>query len=167
MEFLSEYRRIIHSTQNFKSHEKHEEKQTKHIVWRSFNDKIDLEDVYYEILSDKETAVLRILTFAPSNITSFINTIQNAFLYFKTKNAKQLIIDLSQNGGGDICLGYALSRYLFPDVEPVVGCYDLKASNLFELFSTSGANLLQSNLSSTQVPPLFIIIIIIISFNIY
>ena len=81
------------------------------------------------------TGVLRIYTFSPSSPQKFISTVEDAICYFNENNITQLIIDVSQNGGGSICLGYAVERFLFPDVTPMTGAYDIKASSLFTLFS--------------------------------
>ena len=121
-------------------------------------------EVTYTILSDTITGVLQITTFEPKNHSIFINTIQNGLLFFKENLVQQLIIDLSQNGGGDICLGYSLFRSLFPNENPIVGSYDMKSSQLFELFANAGASLLHQNISNHQVRFFLLLFIIIFIF---
>lgn len=103
------------------------------------------------MLSDGITAILRISTFEPKNITTYITNIENALMYFENNNAKQIIIDVSQNRGGQICLGYAVFRYFFPNIDPIVGCYDMKASDLLTLYASYAADTLISNLYQIQV----------------
>lgn len=82
---------------------------------------------------------MRIYTFAPTNSSAFIQTIQEAVIFFNQQNISQLIIDVIQNGGGYVCLGYAVDRFLFPDLDPLVGAYDIKASPLFNTFALSAS----------------------------
>lgn len=106
-------------------------------------------DVYWTILNENsnndKTGVLRIYTFSPSDSNEFINIVEDAVCNFKKNNISKLIIDVSQNGGGSICLGYAVERFLFPDISPDTGSYDIKASELFKSFATSAASQMCSN----------------------
>jgi hypothetical protein len=98
-------------------------------------------DVYYTTISPG-VGVLRIYTFSPKDRAQFIKTIEEAMCSFAQSGVTKLILDLSQNGGGSICLGYALERFLFPELSPVTGAYDIKASDLFLDFADAGASLL-------------------------
>ena len=42
---------------------------------------------------------------------------------FLLPGVPNLLIDLRLNGGGNICLGYALDRFLFPSITPIVGAH--------------------------------------------
>ena len=103
-------------------------------------------DVYWTMVNEK-TGVLRIYTFSPSDSKVFINTIEEAVCYFNEHGIENLIIDVSQNGGGSICLGYAVEKFLFPDVSPYVGAYDIKASQLFVEFSEAASSQMCSNVT--------------------
>jgi hypothetical protein len=98
-------------------------------------------DIYYTTIQGN-VGVLRIYTFSPKDRAEFIKTAEEALCTFAANNISKLIIDLSQNGGGSICLGYGLERFLFPLLSPVVGAYDIKASDLFRMYSDAGAELL-------------------------
>ena len=103
-------------------------------------------DIYYE-MADATTGVLRVYTFAPSDRKAWIDTAEEAICFFNEQNIQRLIIDVSQNGGGSICLGYALEEFLFPGLRQTVGAYDLKSSPLFKLFASTAAGQMCDNLS--------------------
>ncbi|KAJ3082902.1 hypothetical protein HK102_001392 [Quaeritorhiza haematococci] len=62
----------------------------------------------------------------------------------RDQGAKKLIIDVSNNGGGLICLGYAFARYLFPNT-PVHDA-DFISSEFFEALVASVAKTNRSSL---------------------
>jgi hypothetical protein len=66
---------------------------------------------------DDGTGVLRINTFSPKSIEAFLDLLQQGVTTHQQYGGKRLIIDLRANGGGDICLGYAVLRFLFPQLE--------------------------------------------------
>eukprot|EP00002_Diphylleia_rotans_P028923 TRINITY_DN5849_c0_g1_i5.p1 TRINITY_DN5849_c0_g1~~TRINITY_DN5849_c0_g1_i5.p1 ORF type:complete len:560 (-),score=99.11 TRINITY_DN5849_c0_g1_i5:216-1895(-) len=68
--------------------------------------------------------VLKISTFHPSNLNSFRYAIVDALAKAQDYGLEQLMIDFRGNGGGYICLGYALLAYLFPDMH-LYNLYDV------------------------------------------
>ncbi|OQR99334.1 hydroxymethylglutaryl-CoA lyase, mitochondrial precursor [Thraustotheca clavata] len=107
---------------------------------------------------NEQVGVLSITQFSPSGDEDgnawtewFGANITTALANFTVEGGKKLIIDLRGNGGGDICLGYATIRYLFPSWDPNgpregVGphneaVYHLKRTPLFELLAQEGLHL--------------------------
>ena len=73
--------------------------------------------------------VLRINNFEPADNAPFIQLIQQAVTNHQLHmNGTQLIIDLRSNGGGDICLGYAVLRFLFPAISQPSFSFDAATS---------------------------------------
>ncbi|KAF3282344.1 hypothetical protein TWF970_001754 [Orbilia oligospora] len=71
-----------------------------------------------------ETAVLQLTSFAPecwSDVPQTIKAISNFLKMCRKRNAKKLIIDITNNGGGYIMLGYDLFLQLFPQTVPYSG----------------------------------------------
>jgi len=105
----------------------------------------------------KTLGVLRVTTFNPKNQTSFIASIQEAIVGHQANGGSQLLLDFRANGGGDICLGYAFLRFLFPaitkekDMNEFLGHYDMAASELFSHLSRLGANKMINEPSSQTV----------------
>eukprot|EP01119_Soliformovum_irregulare_P012029 TRINITY_DN3091_c0_g1_i3.p1 TRINITY_DN3091_c0_g1~~TRINITY_DN3091_c0_g1_i3.p1 ORF type:complete len:629 (+),score=164.53 TRINITY_DN3091_c0_g1_i3:284-1888(+) len=64
---------------------------------------------------DAKTMVLYINTFEPSDEAAFLATIEKGLAIGSSLGLTNVILDLSQNGGGDICLGRQVLRLLFPD----------------------------------------------------
>jgi len=54
-------------------------------------------------------------TFEPNDYYKFESVINQGFFYADFYNLDRLIIDLTHNGGGDICLGRSMLKFLFPD----------------------------------------------------
>ncbi|POS82768.1 hypothetical protein EPUL_005198, partial [Erysiphe pulchra] len=64
----------------------------------------------------EDVAVLSVLTFETQTPPQFQSVVENFFRLAKRDGKKKLLIDLSQNGGGLIFLGYDIFRQLFPDI---------------------------------------------------
>jgi len=84
--------------------------------------------ISFDIQSDN-TALLQIKSFSPSDeatMASFLNLIQNGITsHQRDHEGKDLLIDVRSNGGGDICLGYTVLRFLFPSiVHPPLASFD-------------------------------------------
>ncbi|KAI1351060.1 hypothetical protein F5Y01DRAFT_132606 [Xylaria sp. FL0043] len=63
-----------------------------------------------------DTAVLVALSFAPDDPVEFQHVAQDFFAAAKAAGKKNLVVDVSANGGGYIFSGYDLFRQLFPDI---------------------------------------------------
>ncbi|KAI1427129.1 hypothetical protein F5Y12DRAFT_200122 [Xylaria sp. FL1777] len=63
-----------------------------------------------------DTAVLVALSFSPDNPSEFQQVAQDFFAAAKAAGKKNLVVDVSANGGGYIFSGYDLFRQLFPDI---------------------------------------------------
>ncbi|KAF5325046.1 hypothetical protein D9619_009605 [Psilocybe cf. subviscida] len=64
------------------------------------------------ILPDKKTGVLFVGTFEPDDFDQFQNDTVAAVNAFKAAGVTQVLIDLTNNGGGFVCLGQFLHQYL-------------------------------------------------------
>ncbi|OQR82557.1 hypothetical protein ACHHYP_15860 [Achlya hypogyna] len=69
---------------------------------------------------DSNAAVLKINTFDgndPTFYDDFATNVTSALAQFTESKKEKLILDLTGNNGGNICLGYATLRYLFPGLD--------------------------------------------------
>ncbi|KAI0705325.1 hypothetical protein C8Q76DRAFT_683057 [Earliella scabrosa] len=64
------------------------------------------------ILPDKKTGVMFVGSFEPDDFFQFQTDVQDTFNEFQSAGLSQLIIDLSNNGGGFVCLGHFLHAFL-------------------------------------------------------
>ncbi|KAI0857275.1 hypothetical protein F4860DRAFT_490064 [Xylaria cubensis] len=64
----------------------------------------------------EDTAVLVALSFSPDSPIEFQQVAQDFFAAAKKDGKKNLVVDVSVNGGGYIFSGYDLFRQLFPDI---------------------------------------------------
>ena len=67
----------------------------------------------------EDTMLLRISSFEPDNATDFMLNLTQGIVFATQNNISNLLIDLSRNGGGDICLGYSVIRQLMNELHPV------------------------------------------------
>ena len=59
-----------------------------------------------------ETGILKISSFSPDDAGEFRRAVEVALLHATDAGLTNLMLDLRDNGGGSICLGYALSQYV-------------------------------------------------------
>ncbi|KAJ6240619.1 peptidase s41 family protein [Anaeramoeba flamelloides] len=96
--------------------------------------------------SNSETlhGIIRIYNFAPDNVQGFKYQIEQIYDYLYQHDVEYLVIDLRNNGGGIIDLGYQLFYYIFGTEEypdPKIGNYDFRHSDLHdEMFSKCELN---------------------------
>ncbi|OBZ76716.1 hypothetical protein A0H81_03224 [Grifola frondosa] len=64
------------------------------------------------ILPDKKTGVMFVGSFEPDDFNGFQTDVAATVAAFKEAGVSQLLIDLSNNGGGFVCLGQFLHEYL-------------------------------------------------------
>ncbi|KAI9293519.1 hypothetical protein K502DRAFT_366640 [Neoconidiobolus thromboides FSU 785] len=82
-------------------------------------------------LIKEDTALLNLPTFAPAGVSYFVNETISALKAFKEKKVSKVLIDVSNNGGGIICLGYWLAEYFFPKSNPLYFRTDQRMSPIF------------------------------------
>jgi hypothetical protein len=126
----------------------------------------DPSGVSYADYSD-DIGILKVSTFGPSDMQVFRSRVEEAMHTFSTNGnvaTKKLVLDLRSNGGGDICLGYALNRFLFPTTTVhtnghgphSMARYDMIKSALFTELAAKGADMLakspQTQLACGQDP---------------
>ncbi|EWC43727.1 hypothetical protein DRE_07387 [Drechslerella stenobrocha 248] len=71
-----------------------------------------------------DTAVIQLLAFTPgywSGVPATIRSISRFLDLCRQRGAKKLIVDITNNGGGDIMMGYDLFMQLFPRTLPYSG----------------------------------------------
>ncbi|TGJ79708.1 hypothetical protein E0Z10_g9057 [Xylaria hypoxylon] len=71
---------------------------------------------YLEGEGFEDTAVLVALSFSPNDPSEFQQVAQDFFAAAKKAGKKNIVVDVSANGGGYIFSGYDLFRQLFPDI---------------------------------------------------
>ncbi|KAI8627800.1 hypothetical protein F5Y19DRAFT_476969 [Xylariaceae sp. FL1651] len=71
---------------------------------------------YLEGEGFEDTAVLVALSFSPDDPVEFQHVAQDFFAAAKSAGKKNLVVDVSANGGGYIFSGYDLFRQIFPDI---------------------------------------------------
>ncbi|KAJ3281054.1 hypothetical protein HDU76_009017, partial [Blyttiomyces sp. JEL0837] len=91
----------------------------------------DANGAFYNL--DGTTGVWVFPTVAPQESTTdgfikFAQVITNGLATLEAMGVKQLVIDVSNNGGGVTCLGQALIRYLFPQQQVTYISYDVRLS---------------------------------------
>ncbi|PPQ66788.1 hypothetical protein CVT24_008697 [Panaeolus cyanescens] len=64
------------------------------------------------ILPDKKTGVMFVGTFSPEDFDQFQADVVSAVQTFKSAGVQQVLIDLTNNGGGFVCLGQFLHQFL-------------------------------------------------------
>lgn len=64
------------------------------------------------ILPDGKTGVMFVGSFEPDDFSGFQTDVQSSFAEFESKGVSQLIVDLTNNGGGFVCLGQFLHAFL-------------------------------------------------------
>eukprot|EP00013_Stygamoeba_regulata_P009325 CAMPEP_0177675720 /NCGR_PEP_ID=MMETSP0447-20121125/27361_1 /TAXON_ID=0 /ORGANISM="Stygamoeba regulata, Strain BSH-02190019" /LENGTH=644 /DNA_ID=CAMNT_0019184145 /DNA_START=163 /DNA_END=2097 /DNA_ORIENTATION=- len=77
---------------------------------------------FYQLNSS--VGVVVIPSFEPAGgMFQFSANLEKGFRLLKQKNLNHIILDLSHNGGGNLCLGYTVINFLFPDFTPLNGTY--------------------------------------------
>ncbi|KAI0372476.1 hypothetical protein BV20DRAFT_1050796 [Pilatotrama ljubarskyi] len=64
------------------------------------------------ILPDKKTGVMFVGSFEPDDFDQFQTDVQATITQFKKSGVSQLLVDLTNNGGGFVCLGQFLHAFL-------------------------------------------------------
>ncbi len=94
-------------------------------------------DIVFSNIS-RSTMLLQISTFEPANTTQFLQTLTDGIAFATLHNISNLLIDLSSNGGGDICLGYTFISNLLSETFPI-GAYDMIQSPLAASMANAAA----------------------------
>ncbi|KAG6885736.1 hypothetical protein C0993_010563 [Termitomyces sp. T159_Od127] len=66
----------------------------------------------FYLLDDEKTGVLALGSFSDSDYLAFLNGLLEGLFSLKSKNATQLIVDVTNNGGGFICAAHWLHRII-------------------------------------------------------
>ncbi|PPQ97377.1 hypothetical protein CVT26_006611 [Gymnopilus dilepis] len=66
----------------------------------------------FYLLNDNVTGVLALGSFSAKNFSAFGESLLNGLLDLKASGAKQLIVDVTNNGGGYICIAHWLHRII-------------------------------------------------------
>lgn len=66
----------------------------------------------------RDTAVLAVKSFEPTNDNSFIDTMKKFLEECRRRRSSHLIVDVSSNGGGNILLAIDTFKQLFPTADP-------------------------------------------------
>lgn len=65
--------------------------------------------------NDNTTGVIKLTSFSPNNYTEFCDAAQQSLAVLAERKSSNLVIDVLQNGGGYVCLGYNFLRLLVPE----------------------------------------------------
>ncbi|KAJ3089625.1 hypothetical protein HK100_007700, partial [Physocladia obscura] len=101
-------------------------------------------------LEDGETGVWVISTFSPSNETESFNFAKDMMVGLTTLESlgsKKLIIDVTNNGGGTICLGCVAAYVVAPWESRTCYRYDIRVPKVLETIFTLSADQSQKNTS--------------------
>ncbi|KAI8607631.1 hypothetical protein BC830DRAFT_1175125 [Chytriomyces sp. MP71] len=82
------------------------------------------------MLSDGSTGVWVVSTFAPANDTEFGVDLTYGLVALEIAGAKRVIVDVTNNGGGDITLGCAAAYFLSPWKSRSCYHYDIRLPNV-------------------------------------
>ncbi|KIV95950.1 hypothetical protein, variant [Exophiala mesophila] len=99
----------------------------------------------------RDTAVLAVKSFEPTNDDSFIDTMKKFLEECRRRRSSHLIVDVSSNGGGNILLAVDTFKQLFPTVDPY-HTFSFRATDQLEVlmnFYTSLAAELQDSSEQT------------------
>ncbi|KAK7005599.1 hypothetical protein R3P38DRAFT_3326167 [Favolaschia claudopus] len=80
----------------------------------------------FYMLSDNITGVLALGSFSAANFTAFMGSLLDGLQELKSQGASRLIVDVTNNGGGYICIAHWLHRILVGPkntTEPQAGLY--------------------------------------------
>lgn len=98
----------------------------------------------FYMLQDNKTAVLALGSFSAKNFTRFGESLLNGLLELKEAGAKRLVVDVTNNGGGYICMAHWLHRLIIgpkSTTEPQAGLdTTLRVGPLAQLVSEAIAN---------------------------
>eukprot|EP01105_Mastigella_eilhardi_P025820 TRINITY_DN7165_c0_g1_i1.p1 TRINITY_DN7165_c0_g1~~TRINITY_DN7165_c0_g1_i1.p1 ORF type:complete len:647 (-),score=174.65 TRINITY_DN7165_c0_g1_i1:698-2356(-) len=78
---------------------------------------------------NKNTAVVVVPSFEPISYLEFGKNLEAGLTLLANNSLHRLIVDVTNNGGGDLCLGYTLIKLLFSEFSPY-GANDLISSPL-------------------------------------
>jgi hypothetical protein len=87
-----------------------------------------------------DALIVHIKSFSPSDYQQFRFAVTYALLYAQDNGLSNLMIDLSDDGGGSICLGYAVLEYLLGDEFDPYGSYDFPAPPLAQEMALRSAS---------------------------
>lgn len=126
--------------------------QTEHkVVNRLTGDQVS----YFEI--DGQVGVITIDSFVPQSEVAFAKDFQMSMYMAKLNKIPKLIIDVTNNGGGEECLGYALIKYLYSSTfsqnfATLFARTDMIATELGRALALKGASQLGPNDDSIWNP---------------
>ncbi|THV02344.1 hypothetical protein K435DRAFT_920625 [Dendrothele bispora CBS 962.96] len=91
----------------------------------------------FYLMEDNKTGVLALGSFSAPNFTMFQNSLLDGLVELREKGARRLIVDVTNNGGGYICIAHWLHRIIIgpkKSTEPQAGLdTSLRASPLAQL----------------------------------
>ncbi|TNJ26834.1 hypothetical protein GMRT_10587 [Giardia muris] len=84
--------------------------------------------------------LLNILTFAPEDPNAFVDAFEQCMQAMDDKQSEDayLFVNLAENGGGYVTLGYRVLHVLAPTVEPLFGNYTVRKSRYAEYYASAG-----------------------------
>ncbi|EFC35652.1 predicted protein, partial [Naegleria gruberi] len=99
---------------------------------------------YFQI--DGKVGVITVESFVPKDEVQFAKDFQTAMYLAKLNKIPRIIVDVTNNGGGEECLGYALIKYLHSNAfssnfETLFARTDMIATELGRQLATAGTKL--------------------------
>jgi hypothetical protein len=86
------------------------------------------EDIVLYFVGD-DTAVIAITTFAPNSVTDFVQAFRSAYEIAVNYGKTKLVLDVSGNGGGYVCLGFRFVSFLLQSADYPIYEYDLNTDS--------------------------------------
>ncbi|KAJ3300913.1 hypothetical protein HDU76_005969, partial [Blyttiomyces sp. JEL0837] len=97
-------------------------------------------------MADTRTGVWVLSTFSPADQTeegfaTWLANVAVGLVKLESAGAQKLIIDVTNNGGGIVCAGFALVKFLFPKQDFELTRYDVRLSpELRDIYTTNSGN---------------------------
>ena len=89
---------------------------------------------YFKLFKDQTMFLITVDTFAPTDVSKFVDEFQECMKLLDKVDDGHLVVEVAQNGGGYITLGYRMLSVLSPYTQPKWGNYNLIKNKINQYF---------------------------------